>query len=174
MGQVSNSLQPTEQYHPWTTSLNAREEARRRGDRKLGTEHLLVALLMEPDLAQALGCDVDAARAALASMDREALGALGIGPELDAPPIPARAVPARSRPTIKEMVRDRLGMTPAAKSLLKEVAKPLRRGHHMSASDVLLALLELERPDPAAVLLDALGVDRATVRERVSAVADAA
>jgi Clp amino terminal domain, pathogenicity island component len=170
----SGSSRSSERYHPWTTSINAREEARRRGDRRLGTEHLVLALLMEPGLAQAVGCDVETARGVLESMDRHALEALGIGAELDAPPIPARASLATTRPTIKQMLRDRLGMTPAAKSVLKEVAKPLRRGHQIAASDVLLAVLELEQPDPGAVLLDALGVDRAAVRERLTARADAA
>ena len=35
-------------YHPWTTYIDARQEARRRGDHKVGTEHLVLALLMEP------------------------------------------------------------------------------------------------------------------------------
>jgi|HubBroStandDraft_6_1064221.scaffolds.fasta_scaffold26237_5 hypothetical protein len=37
-----------ERYHPWSTYIAAREEARRRGDRRVGTEHLLVALLENP------------------------------------------------------------------------------------------------------------------------------
>ena len=36
----------------------------------------------------------------------------------------------------------------------------------------LLALLSLQRPDPAAELLDALGVDRAAVRKRVGGPAE--
>jgi hypothetical protein len=34
---------------------------------------------------------------------------------------------------------------------------------------VLTQILTLQRPDPAAVLLDALGVDRATTRQRLGA-----
>ncbi|HKR98147.1 MAG TPA: Clp protease N-terminal domain-containing protein, partial [Candidatus Dormibacteraeota bacterium] len=44
------------EYHPWTTYVYAREEARLRGDRRVGTEHLVLGLLREPDLAQVLGC----------------------------------------------------------------------------------------------------------------------
>jgi hypothetical protein len=40
------------EYHPWTTYVYAREEARRRGDGCVGTEHLVLGLLREPDLAQ--------------------------------------------------------------------------------------------------------------------------
>ena len=57
-------------YHPWTTYVYAREEARRRGDRRVGTEHLVLGLLREPDIAQVLGCDLGAAREALDTMDR--------------------------------------------------------------------------------------------------------
>jgi len=40
----------------------------------------------------------------------------------------------------------------------------VRRGRRITARRVLLRLLDLRAPDPAAVLLAALGVDRATVR----------
>lgn len=36
-------------YHPWTTYIDAREEAHRRGDVKVGTDHLVLALLRDPD-----------------------------------------------------------------------------------------------------------------------------
>ena len=41
---------PADAYHPWRTYIDAREEARRRGDRKVGTEHLILGLLREPVL----------------------------------------------------------------------------------------------------------------------------
>ena len=45
-----------------------------------------------------------------------------------------------------------------------ELLKPVRRGRHITSQQVLLKLLDVRSPDPAAVLLSALGVDRAGVR----------
>jgi hypothetical protein len=157
-------------YHPWSTVLDAREEARRRGDRKVGTEHLALALLMEPTLAVAVGRDLENAREALAALDREALSAIGVGAALDAPPLPTLQRSARpARPTVKALMTGRLGLTPAAKSVLRHSSKGMRRGHpHPGPQHVLDRLLELQPPDPAAALFAALSVDRATVRERLA------
>ena len=59
---------------------SAAEEARRRGDRRLGTDHLLLGLLHDPHsrVAQALGVDLDSARAASDALDRAALAAVGV------------------------------------------------------------------------------------------------
>jgi ATP-dependent Clp protease ATP-binding subunit ClpA len=58
---------------------SAAQEARRRGDRRLGTDHLLLALLHDEDssVARAVGVDLEAARAAAASHDPAARGAGG-------------------------------------------------------------------------------------------------
>jgi hypothetical protein len=158
----------TDAYHPWRTYIDAREEARRRGDRKVGTEHLVLGLLMEPVLAQALGCELQTARDALEAMDRDALAAVGIDATFSAPPIPIDEPTKRpSRPTFKAVLRDRLPMTPAAKTALEKSSKEIRRGHHIGPQQVLLAVLELEPPDPAAELIAALGVDRAAARQRL-------
>jgi len=55
-------------------------EARLRGDRRIGTEHLLLGVLRLPDTeaARALGVDLATARDALAALDHDALAALGI------------------------------------------------------------------------------------------------
>ena len=47
--------------------LDAAEEARRRGDRRIGSDHLLLALLKDEDsvTARALGVDLPTARGAL-------------------------------------------------------------------------------------------------------------
>ena len=70
------------------------------------------------------------------------------------------------RPSAKELwkVRDRLRLTPAAKAVLQEAARPMRRGKQITAQQVLLALMENRKPDSAACLLDALGVDVVAVR----------
>jgi len=165
---MTKHSKPADAYHPWRTYIDAREEARRRGDRKVGTEHLILGLLMEPVLAQALGCDLQTARDALDAMDHDALAAVGIGPGFNAPPIPIdEPIKRPSRPTFKAVLRDRLPMTPAAKTVLEESYKEIRRGHYTGPQQVLLTVLELEPPDPAAGLIAALGVDRAAARQRL-------
>jgi hypothetical protein len=201
---------PSDDYHPWTTYLAARDEARRRGDRKVGTEHLVLALLMEPVLAGALATDLASARARLEALDRDALGAVGVvlscpapfAPGPDTPPAHAAAAPSADAPTdapstdapstgaptagtppadapaagrarrpkFKDVLEGRLPLTPAAKTLLRDSTKEMRRvgGRRVGPQHVLAALLELEPPDPAAELFAGLGVDRAAVRDRLS------
>ncbi len=152
-------------YHPWTTYMWASEEARRRGDRRAGTDHLLLGLLEEPEIEAVVGVSLDEARRGLESLDREALDALGVARGIDAPPLRMHAVP--TRPTFKAVVQDRIRMTPAAKRVLQDAGKPMRRGKHITPQVVLLRILDLEPPDPAAVLLRSLGVDPVEVRHRL-------
>ena len=155
--------------HPWTIFMRASEEARRRGDRRIGTDHVLLGLLDDPSIEIVLGVSLQQARQALESLDHEALGALGLGSDTDAPPLPMRAVP--KRPTIRAvMKKDRLRMTPAAKKVLEEAVKPMRRKTQVTAQQVLAQILTLQPPDPAAVLLGALGVNTSEVRRRLDAV----
>ncbi len=58
-------------------------------------------------------------------------------------------------------------MTPAAKKVLEEASKPNRRKLQITARQVLAQILTLRPPDPAAVLLDALGVNTLEVRRRL-------
>ena len=104
-----------EVHHIWAIYLQASEEARRRGDRRAGTDHVLLGLLDEdPSIEVVLGVSLQQARQALESLDHEALGALGMGSGTDAPPLPMRAVP--KKPTFRAVMnKDRLRMTPAAK-----------------------------------------------------------
>ena len=112
-----------EVLHAWAIYLRATEEARRRGDRRTGTDHVLLALLEDPSIEVVLGVSLQQAREALESLDREALGALGLGSGTDAPPLPMRAVP--KKPRIRDIVKkDRFRMTPAAKKVLEEAYKP--------------------------------------------------
>jgi hypothetical protein len=165
---VTKPSKPAAWYLPWSTYIDAREEARRRGDRKVGTEHLVLGLLMEPVLAQALGCDLQTARDALDAMDQEALAAVGIGAAFTAPPIPIdEPIKRPSRPTFKDVLRDGLPMTPVAKKALEESYKEIRRRHDAGPQQVLLTVLELQPPDPAAELIAALGIDRAVARQRL-------
>ena len=154
-------------HHVWAIYLRASEEARRRGDRRTGTDHVLLALWEDPSIEVVLGVSLQQARQALESLDHEALGALGLEPGTDAPPLPMRAVP--KKPTLRDimMQKDRLRMTPAAKKVLEQAAKPNRRKLQITAQQVLAQILTLQPPDPAAVLLGALGVNTSEVRRRL-------
>jgi hypothetical protein len=149
--------------------MRASEEARRRGDRRTGTDHVLLGLLEDPSIEAVLGVSLQQARQALESLDQQALGALGMGSGTDAPPLPMRAVP--KKPTIRAVMnKDRLRMTPAAKKVLEEAVKPNRRKTQVTAQQVLAQILTLQPPDPAAVLLGALGVNTPQARRRLAAV----
>jgi ATP-dependent Clp protease ATP-binding subunit ClpA len=136
----------------------AMAEARRRGDRRLGTEHLLLGLLGEHDSAavQALGIDLTTAHAALDALDRAALAAIGIDTEHFQP---AGLVASGKRPPL----------TSAARAVLLRAIKPSPRtkGRHPTAEHLLLSLLACQRPDPTAELLAHLGIDPDTVRNRL-------
>ena len=158
-----------EVLHGWAVYLRASEEARRRGDRRTGTDHVLLALLEDPSIDAVLGVSLQQARQALESLDQEALGALGMRSGTDAPPLPMRAVP--NKPTIRDIAKkDRLRTTPAAKKVLEDASKPNRRRLYVTAQQVLAQILTLQPPDPAAVLLGALGVNTSEVRRRLDAV----
>jgi hypothetical protein len=157
-----------ETLHAWAICLQASEEARRRGDRRYGTDHILLALLEEPSIEAVLGVSLQQARQALESLDHEALSALGLGTDTDAPPLPMRAVP--KKPRLRDVAqKDRLRMTPAAKKVLEVASKPNRRRLYVTAQQVLAQILTLQPPDPAAVLLGALGVNTSEVRRRLDA-----
>lgn len=138
---------------------SAAQEARRRGDRRLGTEHLLLGILSDEGsrVAQALGIDLVSARAALSALDRSALAAIGVdvGP-LEDPPQPVHS-------------RRLLPLTSGARAVMKHTVEQTRQAGtaRIETRQFLLALLDRERPDPAAELLGALGVDRSQVRERL-------
>ena len=155
-----------EVLHAWAIYLRAGEEARCRGDRRTGTDHVLLALLEDPSIEVVLGVSLQQARQALESLDHEALGALGLGSGTDAPPLPMRAVP--KKPRLRDLMqKDRLRMTPAAKKVLEEASKPNRRRLQITAQQVLAQILTLQPPDPAAELLGALGVNTPEVRRRL-------
>jgi hypothetical protein len=154
--------------HVWAICLRAGEEARRRGDRRAGTDHLLLALLEDPSIEVVLGVSLQQARQALASLDDEALDAVGLGSHTDAPPIPMRVVP--TKPRLREVAsKDRVRITPAAKKVLEEATKLNRRRLYATAHQVLAQILTRQPPDHAAVLLGALGVNTAEVLHELSA-----
>jgi len=141
-------------YNFGATYYDARDEAIRRGDRTIGTEHLVLALLIDPasPAAKALGCDLDTARRALDELDTQALAAIGVQPGITAGPATGRT-------------SGRLRLTPAAKASVTGI-RDARKNRGAALGILLNALLDLPRPDPAAELLAALGVDSRAARER--------
>jgi hypothetical protein len=165
---TTESVAP-ETLHGWAICLQAGEEARRRGDRRVGTDHILLALLEDPSIEAVLGVSLSQARHGLESLDHEALAALGLGSGADAPALPMRAVP--KKPRIRDIAqKDRLRMAPAAKKVLEEASKPNRRRLYVTAQQVLAQILTLQPPDPAAALLGALGVNTSEVQRRLDAI----
>jgi hypothetical protein len=167
---MTTESEAPEVLHAWAVYLQASEEARRRGDRRTGTDHILLALFEDPSIEVVLGVSLQQARQALDSLDREALGALGLGSGADAPALPMHAVP--KKPRIRDVAkRDRFRMTPAAKKVLEEAYKP--KGHRkfqVTGPEVLAQILALQPPDPAAMLLGALGVNTSEVQRRLDTV----
>ena len=136
--------------------LDASAVARSRGDRRVGTDHLVVAVLTGADriAADALGSDRETAYQALCELDRQALAAVGIA-GVDVGPAPAVA-------------GRRLPLTPGALAVFTGLGR-LSRGERTGVKHVVLALLARRPPDPAAALLDALRIDRAGARQRLGA-----
>jgi hypothetical protein len=129
------------------------KEAGRRGDRRLGTDHLLFGVLHDAAVAEFVGVSDGAARAVADDLDRVSLAAIGI--DVDTFGTLAPAVGAA-----------RLPLTSAAKVVLKRtlavtVAEKARR---IQARHLLLALLELNEPDPAAQIITGLHIDRQHTR----------
>lgn len=154
--------------HAWAICLQAGEEARCRGDRRTGTDHILLALLHEPSIEVMLGVSLQQARQALESLDQEALAALGLEDLTRVPPLPIRAV--AKKPRIRDVAqKDRLRMAPAAKKVLEEASKPNRRKLQVTAQQLLAQILTLQPPDSAAVLIETLGVDTTEVQRRLDA-----
>lgn len=139
---------------------SALEETRKRGDRRIGTEHLLLGLLHDPRsvAAQALGIDLETARAALDALDQAALAAIGIDVQgIERPSIPGS--------------RKRTPLTFGARSVLGRAVKQTAhtRSRRIASQHLLLALLDCEPPDSAAELMAHLGIDRAAVRASIQA-----
>jgi ATP-dependent Clp protease ATP-binding subunit ClpA len=135
----------------------ASAEAKRRGDRRVSTEHIALAMLVDPDseTARALGVSLESARAALDTLDREALTSVGIEVINNPPPISGRK-------------GERVRLTPAGRGVFTGLRRDAG-GERLGVKHVLLALLSHERPDPAAELFHAIGVDRAQVGNRLRA-----
>ena len=140
---------------------SAAEEARLRGDRRVGTDHLLLGLLDDANsvASRALGVDLGSAREASAALDRAALAAVGV----DAGEVGFLTPPRLMRG------RRTLPLTSGARAVLQRGVIEARatKAKSIESSHLLLGILARVRPDPAAELLAALGVDPAEARERL-------
>ncbi|RIJ71304.1 hypothetical protein D1871_14900 [Nakamurella silvestris] len=134
------------------------DEAARRGDRRIGTDHLLLGVMHDPAMAGVLGRDLRQARAELADLDLRALKAVGIDVGSFQPP------GSTSKPRRSSFSSGARAVIPRALALATgERSRRITTGH------LLLALIELAEPDPAAALLAGLGVDTAEVRRCLAA-----
>jgi hypothetical protein len=153
--------------NPWLTVVrSAHDEARRRGDRRVGTEHLMLGLLGASELGmdRLLGVDLDRARGALQGLDRAALAAIGIQVGGLPPPVPT------PEPPIAPLVGGRMPMalTSGAGAVLNQAMRGSNRGERAEGpGQLLLALLACPRPDPVAGLIEALEIDVDAVRARL-------
>ncbi|MEV7006243.1 Clp protease N-terminal domain-containing protein [Streptosporangium sp. NPDC051022] len=138
-------------------AAHAPAEARQRGDRRIGTEHLLLGVLHDAEAAQALGVDVETARSALAALDEAALAVIGV----DARGVERITIPAPSK---------RMPFTSGAKATLSRALAVARRAgaRRVTGGHLLAGLLDGDRTDPATGVLTELGVDRFAVRARLA------
>jgi ATP-dependent Clp protease ATP-binding subunit ClpA len=134
----------------------AMDEARCSGDKRLGTDHLLLGALHDPGPAGVLGVTLDQARAAAARLDRAALASIGIDAQgFERVPMPSRGKKPPFSSGARSVMEGMLRYTMDQKS------------RQITTAHLLLSLLDREEHDPAAALLKELGVDRAEVRRRV-------
>jgi len=135
------------------------EEASRRGDRRIGTDHLLLGLLHDPGSAGAIGASLDDARTTADVLDRTALESIGIdlGGFVPDPGLRARFRHQSFTSGAREVLARTLTLTAAEKA------------RRIAPRHLALALLERQQPDPAAALLAELGVDRSEAKERLGA-----
>ena len=138
-------------------------EARRHGDHRIGSDHLLLGLLDRPGslAGEVLGVDLAAAREAVDDLDVAALHAVGVAVP-DGLELPAIR-PTKGHLTLSAGARGVL-----ARSVARAAAE---RARAIEERHLLLVLLEGSAPDPACALLDAMGVDRAAARAQLRAAA---
>ena len=132
------------------------EEAKRRGDARLGTDHVLLGALHDPRGSGLVGADVADARSAMDRLDLAALAAVGIDTD-----VPFTASRRGSKPR----------WSVGAQQVLRESVRDakLRRAKVIDVASVLRSLLDRPAPDPAHELLAEIGVDADVVRTRLVA-----
>lgn len=133
-------------------------EAERRGDRRIASDHLLLALLQNDEVAEWVGIDAATAQAAADQLDRDALAVIGlsVGDVKLSGFVPASKRAGRMTAGAKEVLKRTLTHAAAEK------ARTITPRH------MLLAVIDRRDPDPAAVLLSALPVNQVALRERLA------
>jgi ATP-dependent Clp protease ATP-binding subunit ClpA len=132
-------------------------EAGHRGDRRVGTDHLLIGVLHDPAVAEVVGADPDAARRVADHLDRTALAEIGF--DVGAFGTLAPGIGA-----------SRLPFTRGTKVVLKRTLALVtaERARRIESRHLLLALLECTEPDPSAEILAGLHIDKHQTRERMN------
>jgi hypothetical protein len=152
-------------YHPWATYIAACKEARRAGEGLVGTDLLLLGLLTRDDIAKLVGHTYTQARDALHELYQGALRSVGIEADVtyndDIPPAPTGH-------RLRDVWSYRVHLTPAAKRVLEEAGKPIKRGKDIDPKEVLSKLLDNAPNDPAVSLLSFLGVDVKALKEKLT------
>lgn len=140
-----------------TAVEDARYEAGLRGDRRIGTDHLLLAVLHDEALAQIVGADVAAGRAVADQLDSAALAAVGLNL-------------GGFQPTGRAALGKHVRLTSGAKAVIQQslARAAAEKARRITSRHVLLAILERHEPDPATTLLTTLSVDQTAVRERLT------
>ncbi|EPR77491.1 putative Clp protease subunit [Leifsonia rubra CMS 76R] len=137
---------------------DARFEAGRRGDRRIGTDHLLLALLRDEDLARAVGVDADSATEATDELDRGALRSIGL--ELSV-----------YKPAANVVLQKRAPFTAGAKAVLQQtlVHASAEKARTITSRHIMLALLDRQAPDPVFALFESLSIEPQEVSDRLTA-----
>jgi len=135
----------------------AMEEARSRGDKRLGTEHLLLGALHEQGPSRVLGVSLEDAHSAASRLDAAALQAIG----LDTRNLERAAMPTKGRkPPFSSGAKEVMA------SMVKQAVN--QKSRQITTSNLLSALLDREEHDPVSALLSELKVDKAAVRDRLA------
>ena len=148
--------------------------ARRRGETRLGTDHLLMGVVTAGiEIARAAGLSVERLQDALDRLDGSALGAFGIDAAPDAWRMPSElAESLRSRPRRhRPKSRRHLPLSAGAKqSLRKSLRVALDHRHRRVTTNHLLAALSTAgQNDPAIRLLRTSAVDPADLESAARA-----
>ena len=150
---------------------NAVGEAERRGDRHVGTEHLLLAVIashnpLTTPALDAFGVDVERARSTLDAGDVEALAAVGV--DVAALPAPEPEGGRRSFWPFRGPGSHKPFTGGAKQTLEATLRETLRLGdRHIGVEHLLLALAARTAPDPAHHLLTAMSVDPAALHREI-------
>ena len=129
------------------------DEAHLRGDRRVGTDHLLLGLLHNPVIVALLGITLEHARQASRDLDNRALASIGI--EVGDLPRPGIATRRRRIQLTSGITSEARAIFPRAYALADT-----EKARKITPTHLLCALLERDPPDPVGALLAELKVDR--------------